>query len=53
MAWIDDKMAYDMAPQSWIINYLKMNKISDKVINFIDNREKLKSRIGSRREKFS
>ena len=35
MAWIDYKKAYDMVPQSWI-NYVKMYKISDKVINFID-----------------
>ena len=28
--------AYDMVPQSWIINCLKMYKISDKVINFIE-----------------
>ena len=34
MAWIDYK-AYDMIPQSWIINYLKTYKISDEVINFI------------------
>ena len=27
---------YDMAPQSWIINCLKMYKISDEVINFIE-----------------
>ena len=25
-----------MVPQSWIINYLKMYKISDEVINFIE-----------------
>ena len=36
MAWIDNKKAYDMIPQSWIINCLKMSKISDKVINFIE-----------------
>ena len=28
------KRAYDMVPHSWIINSLKMNKISDEVINF-------------------
>ena len=28
--------AYDIAPQSWIINCLKMYKISDEVINFIE-----------------
>ena len=36
MAWIDYKKAYYMVPQSWIIYYLKMYKISDKVINFIE-----------------
>ena len=36
MAWIDNKKAYDMVPQSWIINYLKMYKISDEIINFIE-----------------
>ena len=36
MAWIDDKKAYDMVPQSWIINSLKMYKISHEVINLIE-----------------
>ena len=36
MAWIDYKKASDMVPQSWIINCFKMYKISDKVINFIE-----------------
>ena len=36
MAWIDYKKAYDMVPDSWIINCLKMNKISHEVINFIE-----------------
>ena len=36
MAWIDYKKAYDMDPHSWIINSLKMYKISHEVINFID-----------------
>ena len=36
MAWIDYKKAYDMVPQSWIINCLKMYKISREVIHFID-----------------
>ena len=36
MACIDFKKAYDMVPQSWIINCLKMYKISDEVINFIE-----------------
>ena len=29
------KKAYDMVPQSWIINCVKIYKISDEVINFI------------------
>ena len=36
MVWIDYKKAYDMVPQNWIINYLKMYKISNEVINFIE-----------------
>ena len=36
MAWIDYKKAFDMVPQIWIINCLKMYKISDEVINFIE-----------------
>ena len=36
IAWIDYKKAYDMVLQSWIINCLKMYKISHEVINFID-----------------
>ena len=36
IAWIDYKMEYDMVPQIWIINCLKMYKISDEVINFIE-----------------
>ena len=35
MAWIDYKKAYDVVPHSWIINSLKMYKISEEVINFI------------------
>ena len=40
MAWIDNKKAYDMVPHSWIINSLKMYKISHEVINFIDKTRK-------------
>ena len=36
MAWINNKQVYDMVPQSWIINCLKMYNISDEVINFIE-----------------
>ena len=36
MAWRDYKKAYDMVPQSWIINCLKMYKISHETINFIE-----------------
>ena len=46
MAWIDDKKAYDMVPQSWIINCLKMYKISHETINFIE-----KTMENSRRKK--
>ena len=37
IAGIDDKMAYDVVPQSWIIDWLKMYKISDEVLKFIEN----------------
>ena len=40
MAWIDYKKAYDIVPKSWIINCLKMYKISDEVINFIEENMK-------------
>ena len=36
MAWIDCQKGHDMVLQSWIINCLKMYKISDEVINFIE-----------------
>ena len=42
MAWIDYKKAYDMGPQSRIINCLKMYKISHEVINFIEKTMKTK-----------
>ena len=52
MAWIDYKKAYDMVPQSWIINCLKMYKITDEVINFIEKTMKnLESGIDSRMKK--
>ena len=35
MAWIHNKKAYDIVPQSWIINCIKMYKISHEIINFI------------------
>ena len=52
VAWIFKKKAYDMIPQSRIINFLKMYKISLKVINFIEkNMKNLKSGIDNRRRK--
>ena len=35
MAWIDNKKAHDMVPKSWTFLYLKMYKIPDEVIKFI------------------
>ena len=35
MGWVDYKKTYDMVTQSWIINCLKIYKISHEVINFI------------------
>ena len=40
MTWIDYKKAYDIVPQSWIINSLKMYKISNEVINFTEKTTK-------------
>ena len=36
MAWIDYKKAYDMVPQSWILPCLKIHKIPDQVVQFIE-----------------
>ena len=36
MAWFDYKKAYHMLPQSRILHFLKMYKISHEVINFIE-----------------
>ena len=36
MESIDYKKVYDMIPQSWIIKCIKMYKISDEVMNFIE-----------------
>ena len=52
MAWIDYKKAYDMVPQSWIINCLKMYKISEEVKLSRENQKNLESEIDSRRKKF-
>ena len=35
LAWIDNKNANDMVPESWKIDCQKMYKIFDKIINFI------------------
>ena len=35
MMWIDNKKAYNMVPQTWIVDCLKMNQISNKAIKFI------------------
>ena len=36
MAWIDYRKAYDMVPHTWILECLKMYKISNNIINFIE-----------------
>ena len=41
IAWIDNKNAYVIVTQSWMINCLKMYKISDGVINFIEKTMKI------------
>ena len=37
MTWINNKKTNDMALQMWIIEYLKMYKIFNKIMNFIMN----------------
>ena len=37
MESIDNKKAYDMVPQNWFSDSLKMYKISDQVKKFIEN----------------
>ena len=57
MAWIDNRKAYDMVPLSWIINCLKLYKISHEVIRshklHRQNYENLESRTDSRRKMIS
>ena len=36
MAWFDFKKAYDIVPHSWILHCLKMNKILDQIVQFIE-----------------
>ena len=50
MAWIDYKKAYDMVPQTWIINCPKMYKISHEIKLHRKNHEKLESWINCRRK---
>ena len=38
MVWIDDKMSYDIVPQSWIIDFSKMWKVFDVIIKFIEQK---------------
>ena len=51
MAWISDKRAYDMVLQNWIIDCLKMYKISGAV--YRGNHEKPENGTDSRRKKLS
>ena len=53
IALIDYKKAYDMVPQTWIINCLKMYKILHEVKIYRENSENLEGEIDSRREKLS
>ena len=36
MAWIDNKKTYDIILQSWVIDCLKIYKISDEVMKLIE-----------------
>ena len=48
MTWIVYKTSYDIVSQCWIINCLKMYKISDEAINFIE--KTIKTWIKNRQE---
>ena len=37
MVWIDYKKTYDMVSQSWIIDCLRMYKISGELVKFVEN----------------
>ena len=37
IVWVNNKKAYDIVQQSWMINCLKIYKISDEVQKFIKN----------------
>ena len=43
IGWIDNKKAYTVVLQSWILHCLKMYKISDKVIKFIEKTKEAQS----------
>ena len=47
LAWIDYKKAYYIVPPNWIVHCLKMYKIPDEVIKFMENG------IDSKRKKLS
>ena len=53
MAWIDNKKANDIVPQSWIIDCLKMYKLSGEIIVYREYHGKLESGTDSRRQKIS
>ena len=55
MVLIDNRKAYDMVPQSWIINWLKMYKISHAWRHklYRENHENLRSGIDCRWKKLS
>lgn len=38
MAWIDYQKAYDSFPHSWIKEVLKIYKVNDTVVDFINQR---------------
>ena len=56
MAWIDYKKACDIVPQNWVLHCLKMYKIPDQVVQFIEKamktwRVEMIARSKSRRQK--
>ena len=46
MAWFDNTKTCDMVLQSWIIDCLKMTKISDNVTKFIKKNMEMESGNG-------
>ena len=53
MTWTDNKISYNMIPQRWILNYLKMykKKIRPNSTVYQEDHENMENRIDSKRTK--